>query len=485
MLQFPPINVNIDSNFDKKKCAKYSICISPRIIVYYFNTSLDMTEREIPPMSNRVDEKILIADDDVDFRELCAEIALELEVEPVCVGNGVEAVEQIKQYAFSLALVDLKMPKMGGLDFLFHCRTISPGLPVVIITGYGTIESAVEAMKLGAVDYIAKPCSVSDIRRGKEEKDDEGGFENFGIIGRAKAMQPVYERIEAMQNTDNTVLVMGESGVGKELVAKAIHYHGQRRKEPFIPIDCSVLSLHIVESELFGHIKGAFTDAQFAKTGLLKLAGKGTVFLDEITEIPLQVQAKLLRAIQEREVRPLGASTMEKIEARIIAATNRKLEKAVEEGKFREDLFYRLHVIPISVPPLRERKEDIPILVSHFIRKYTTERRVVKGATADTLKILDSYRWPGNVRELENVIQQTIALGSSEWIRPVDLPHNLRHPSDILPHSIQQVKPLKDIEREAILEALRKTSGRKQDAARLLGIGKSTLYEKLKKYQIE
>jgi len=447
-------------------------------------------------MSNRVDEKILIADDDTDFRELCAEIALDLEVEPICVADGVEAVERIKQHEFSLALIDLKMPQMGGLDFLFHCRTISPGLPVIIITGYGTIESAVEAMKLGAVDYIAKPCSVSEIRSvirkvladwspEKEEKGDEDGLGKFGIIGRAKAMQPVYERIEVMRNADNTVLVMGESGVGKELVAKAIHYYGQRKGQPFIPIDCSVLSLHIVESELFGHIKGAFTDAQFAKTGLLKLAGKGTVFLDEITEIPLQVQAKLLRAIQEREVRPLGASTVERIEARIIAATNRKLEKAVEEGKFREDLFYRLHVIPISVPPLRERKGDIPILVSHFINKYATERRVVKGATADTLKILDSYQWPGNVRELENVIQQTIALGSSKWIRPVDLPHNLRHPSDILPHAIQQVKPLKDIEREAILEALRKTSGRKQDAARLLGIGKSTLYDKIKKYRIE
>jgi DNA-binding NtrC family response regulator len=447
-------------------------------------------------MSNRVDEKILIADDDTDFRELCAEIALDLEVEPICVADGVEAVKRIKQHEFSLALIDLKMPQMGGLDFLFHCRTISQGLPVVIITGYGTIESAVEAMKLGAVDYIAKPCSVSEIRSvirkvladwspEKEEKGDEDGLGKFGIIGRAKAMQPVYERIEVMRNADNTVLVMGESGVGKELVAKAIHYYGQRKGQPFIPIDCSVLSLHIVESELFGHIKGAFTDAQFAKTGLLKLAGKGTVFLDEITEIPLQVQAKLLRAIQEREVRPLGASTMERIEARIIAATNRKLEKAVEEGKFREDLFYRLHVIPISVPPLRERKGDIPILVSHFINKYATERRVVKGATADTLKILDSYQWPGNVRELENVIQQTIALGSSKWIRPVDLPHNLRHPSDILPHAMQQVKPLKDIEREAILEALRKTSGRKQDAARLLGIGKSTLYDKIKKYRIE
>ena len=447
-------------------------------------------------MSDPVDRKILIVDDDVDFRELCEEISVNMALKPFSVGDGIDAVSLIKKQNFSLALVDLKMPKMGGLDFLYHSRTISPGLPVIIITGYGSIETAVEAMKLGAVDYIAKPCTVQEIRgvmrkvladwhTVKRDTTIKENIGQFGIIGRAKAMHPVYERIEAMRNADNTVLIMGESGVGKELVAKAIHHHGQRAQEPFIPIDCSVLSLNIVESELFGHVKGAFTDAQYAKTGLLTLAGKGTVFLDEITEIPLQVQAKLLRAIQEREIRPLGAQIIEKIEARIIAATNRRLEKAVEEGKFREDLFYRLHVIPISVPPLRERKEDIPILVSHFIKKYTTERRVVKGSTSETLALLCSYSWPGNVRELENVIQHAIALGSSEWIRPIDLPHALRHPEEILPLAKTQVRPLKEIERDAILEALRKTSGKKQDAARLLGIGKSTLYEKLKKYGID
>lgn len=288
-----------------------------------------------------------------------------------------------------------------------------------------------------------------------------------------------------MSHADNTVIIMGESGVGKELVAKAIHYYGDRAKEPFIPIDCSVLSLNIVESELFGHIKGAFTDALYTKTGLLKLAGKGTVFFDEITEIPLQVQAKLLRAIQEREIRPIGSSKMEKIEARIIAATNRELEKAVAEGKFREDLFYRLHVIPISVPPLRDRKEDIPVLVDHFIQKYSTERKNIRGVSPETIQILLSYHWTGNIRELENVIQQAIALGSGEWIRPVDLPRAVRKPSGTLAHTSPGVKPLKEIEREAILKALRITSGKKEDAARLLGIGKSTLYEKIKRYGLE
>lgn len=447
-------------------------------------------------MPNTGTQKVLIVDDDDRFRKVCEDITLDIGLESSTAIDGIEALEQVKKQKFTLALVDLKMPKMGGLDLLFHCRNITPDLPVIIITGYGSIETAVEAMKLGAVDYIAKPCSIKEIRSiikkvlrswQSPRKDiiDKGLRGKFGIIGRSRVMQSVYQRIEAMSHADNTVIIMGKSGVGKELVAKAIHHYGDRAKEPFIPIDCSVLSLNIVESELFGHIKGAFTDAHYTKTGLLKLAEKGTVFLDEITEIPLQVQAKLLRAIQEREIRPIGSSKIEKIEARIIAATNKELEKAVAEGKFREDLFYRLHVIPISVPPLRERKEDIPLLVYHFIQKYSTERKPVRGASPETLQILLSYNWPGNVRELENVIQQAIALGSSEWIRPFDLPQAVRKPAGTLSHASLGVKPLKEIERETILKALRITSGKKEDAARLLGIGKSTLYEKIKRYGLE
>ncbi len=407
-----------------------------------------------------------------------------------------EALHLIENQVFALALVDLKMPKMGGIDFLIHSRKIVPGLPVIIVTGFGTIESAVEAMKLGAVDYISKPSSIREVKRiikqileswdsSWRNIPSEGEEGKFNIIGLSKTMQVVYERIEAMCQTDNTVLIMGDSGVGKELVAKAIHYCGYRAQEPFIPIDCSVLGLNIVESELFGHSKGAFTDALYDKVGLLKLAGKGTVFLDEITGIPLSVQAKLLRAIQEREIRPVGATKIEKIEARIIAATNRPLEKAVREGKFREDLFYRLHVIPISVPPLRERRDDIPLLARHFIEKYNTERRSVKGIAPETMNILSSYQWPGNVRELENVVQEAIALGSSEWIRPIDLPQRIRYSEPKLRAASSGVKPLKEIERENIVEALRISSGNKIEAARILGIGKSTLYDKIKKYKIE
>lgn len=439
---------------------------------------------------------ILIADDDETFRGVCEEICLDMGFITEVAVNGKEGLELLKKRRFTLAIVDLKMPKMGGLDLLYHSREIAPGTSFIIITGYGSIESAVEAMKLGAVDYITKPASVAELRStikkaleqwpsSRRLTDSEDSAGRFGIVGMSQTMQPVYERIEAMCRSDNTVLIMGESGVGKELVAKAIHFYGERAAEPFIPIECSVLGISIVESELFGHVKGAFTDAQYEKVGLLKLAGKGTVFLDEITEIPMQVQAKLLRAIQEREIRPVGSSKIERIDARIITATNRELKRAVRDGMFREDLFYRLHVIPITVPPLRERIEDIPTLVDHFIKKYNTEKRSVLGISQKALQILLSHSWRGNIRELENVIQQAIALGTSEYIRPYDLPHELRYPAENSENSTSLLKPLDELEKEAIIEALRATEGRKLDAARLLGIGKTTLYEKIRRYGIK
>jgi len=441
-------------------------------------------------------KKVLIVDDDERFRELCKDISEGMGLITSTANDGIEALEKISEDVYELALVDLKMPRMGGLDLLHHLRDINPGIPVIIITAYGSIDTAVEAMKLGAVDYIVKPCTVESVRntisnileRWKlsfQTSHVIGVRGRFGIIGNSSGMKTVYQRIEAMLNTDNTVIIMGESGVGKELVARAIHFHGKRASEPFIPIDCSVLNLNIVESELFGHIKGAFTDARYNRDGLLKLAGRGTLFLDEITEIPLEVQSKLLRAIQEKEIRPLGSSKIEKFEARILAATNRDLKKAVQEGRFREDLFYRLHVIPISIPPLRERKEDISILADHFIKKYSTERRRIKGLSPDALQILLSYSWPGNVRELENVIQQAIVLGTSDWIRKTDLPPELLHPVKETAVNITGVKPIVELEKEAIANALRFTAGHKLEAARLLGIGKTTLYEKIKRYGLE
>ncbi len=439
--------------------------------------------------------KILIVDDDEAFRNICEEIVIGLGYKTITASNGMEALKIIEDNDILLALIDLKMPKMDGMELLLKLHDSEIPIPTIIITAYGSIESAVEAMKLGACDYLVKPSSIVDIKntivRGVEEwinlsKSAAGDQKNgmYGLIGLSKKMKLVYNRIGILKNTDNTVLIMGESGVGKELVAKAIHYYGNRSDQPFIPIDCSILSLNIVESELFGHVKGAFTDAKYTKDGLLKLAGRGTVFFDEITEIPLLAQAKLLRTIQEKEIRPVGSHTFIKLEARIIAATNRNLSEAVEEGSFREDLFYRLHVIPISVPPLRERVEDIPLLVEHFIKKYSSEKNPAKVISSDALELLKRYPWPGNVRELENVIQELMVMTRQRWIRAIDLPNYIKYYDSNTLKRHQTVKSLREIEIEAIKDALRLCGGNKLRAAKMLGIGKTTLYEKIKKYRI-
>ena len=447
-------------------------------------------------MSTGIRKSILIVDDDIGFRNICGKIAEDFGYSPVFASDGIEALSMIESMDFSLVLLDLRMPKMGGIDVLYHISAASKKPPIIIITGYGSIDSAVESMKLGAVDYIVKPSSVSEIKKIvhdilKKWKPttidiiEHTSYGRFGMIGLSRAMVNLYEKINILKDSDSTVMIIGESGVGKELVAKAIHYYGRRADEPFIPIDCSILSLTIVDSELFGHLRGSFTDAKYDKDGLLKLAGKGTVFFDEITEVPLPAQAKLLRAIQEKEFRPVGGSKSIKMNARIIAATNRNLEEAVREGRFREDLFYRLHVIPLYIPPLRERKEDIPLLVDYFLKKYSTERKKIAGITPEALETLKSYSWPGNVRELENVIQQIITFCESEWVRVIDLPPKIRNMPSISGSKRNDLKTLKEIEREAIIEALRLTGGNRRAAARMLGIGKTTLYEKIKKYRIE
>jgi len=440
--------------------------------------------------------KILIVDDDTRFNKLCEDIIRDMGLKPITASNGFEALEILEKEEVALSLIDLRMPKMSGLELLTRLSQVKYPPPVIIITAYGSIESAVEAMKLGAIDYIVKPATISWIRETvykalenikpfilEETEPQEPG--RFGIIGQSTAMKEVYKRIDIMRNEDATVMIIGESGVGKELVARAIHYYGSRATEPFIPIDCSILSLNIVESELFGHVKGAFTDARYDRDGLLKLARRGTVFFDEITEIPIQAQSKLLRAIQEREIRPVGSSRVEKIEARIIAATNRNLEEAVRENIFREDLFYRLHVIPIIVPPLRDRKEDIPLLVNHFIKKYSTERKSVYGILPEALELLKEYNWPGNVRELENVIQEVLAFTTSNLIRPIDLPFAIRKKLVTENYDPSSMRTIKQMEIDTIKEALQLTNGNKTKAAKLLGIAKATLYDKLKRYRIE
>jgi len=304
-----------------------------------------------------------------------------------------------------------------------------------------------------------------------------------GLIGVSPKMQRVYRLIEKVSQHNYPVLILGESGTGKELVARSIHFSGTRRKDPFVPVDCSSLVPTLIESELFGYVKGAFTGAMHSKTGLMQSAGNGTLFLDEIGDLPVDLQAKLLRALQEREVKPVGSNDRISIATRIIAATNRDLDEAVRQGQFRQDLFFRLNVVQIKLPPLRERKSDIPILVNSFLEKFGDTNGKVQTISEDAMARLIAHDWPGNVRELENAVERAVALGSGSMLHVGDLPSNLQYvPDDRMPKN-DELLPLEELERRAILRALRESSGDKLAAARLLGIGKTTLYRKLKQYE--
>ena len=439
-------------------------------------------------------DKILIVDDDPGIRKIYGRIVTTLGVEPAYAENGAEALDRINVEHFKLAIVDLKMPVMGGLELIKAIRYSGNMLPIMVVTGFGSIESAVESIKLGAIDYLTKPTGIKELTSRLEnilagidrveEKATEFETDMYGIVGQAPQMVNVYRMIQQVAPVDGPVIILGESGTGKELVARAIHEAGPRKDEPFLPIDCSALSPSVVESEFFGHVKGAFTDAHHDRDGLLKLAGQGTLFLDEITEISAGIQVKLLRVLQEREFRPVGSGVIERLEARILSASNRNLDEAVSQGVFREDLFYRLHVFPITVPPLRERKSDIPLLVDHFMDKYRSGRSSAQRIATSTMEILIAHGWPGNVRELENCMQRAIALSAEREIRPSALPDSICRKTEGSIKTKTKVRPLKEIEKEAIRLALEEAGGNKRKAAQLLGIGKTTLYEKLRAYQI-
>ncbi len=396
-------------------------------------------------------------------------------------------------------ITDLRIPQMGGLELLKHVREVYPQTAVMVLTQYGTIESAVEATRMGAADYVTKPFHIPELR-GKLDRvvrllevDQENrilreqlrtrpGF--GGLIGTSTKMQRVYRLIEKVSQHNYPVLILGESGTGKELVARSIHFSGSRRNKPFVPVDCSALVPTLIESELFGYVKGAFTGAMHAKTGLMESAGSGTLFLDEIGDMPIDLQAKLLRAIQEKEVKPVGSTDRISIAVRVIAATNRDLETAVRQGQFRQDLFFRLNVVQIKLPPLRERKSDIPLLVNAFLEKFS-EAGGTRAISEEAMARLIAYDWPGNIRELENAIERAVALGSGPILHVGDLPSGLHYAvGDRMPQA-DELLPLEELERRAILRALREAGGDKLAAARLLGIGKTTLYRKLKQYETE
>ncbi|HKS82075.1 MAG TPA: sigma-54 dependent transcriptional regulator [Candidatus Acidoferrales bacterium] len=441
---------------------------------------------------------VLIVDDEGTTRDLCRDVVAEAGLRTRTASNTEEALEILEESPVDIVLTDLRVPQLGGLELLKRIRENHPQTAVMVLTQYGTIESAVEATRMGAVDYVTKPFHIPELRTKLDrvvrliEVDQENrvlreqlrsrpGF--GGLIGLSPKMQRVYRLIEKVSQHNYPVLILGESGTGKELVARSIHFSGARRNRPFVPVDCSALVPTLIESELFGYVKGAFTGAMHAKQGLMEAAGNGTLFLDEIGDLPVDLQAKLLRALQEREVKPVGSTDRVSIEMRVIAATNRELETAVRQGQFRQDLFFRLNVVQIKLPPLRERKGDIPLLVSSFLEKFSNDGGQTFKIAEDAMARLIAYDWPGNVRELENAIERAVALSSGPLLHVADLPTNLQHgPSERTPQP-DELLPLDEMERRAILRALREAGGDKLAAARLLGIGKTTLYRKLKQYE--
>jgi DNA-binding NtrC family response regulator len=449
-------------------------------------------------MSDDLKIRLLVVDDEQSIRRLCVTIGNSLGFVCTDAESAEAALEGLDNVAPDLILTDLKLPKLSGVELLRQSKTLLPRTEVAIMTGHGSIESAVDAMKLGAYDYIEKPFRVEKMKTmlqrmaEKVRLVNENEFlrervsaeENLdGIIGTSANIQDVLRMISRLKDTRTPVLIAGESGTGKELVARAIHFRGTMAQTPFVAVDCGSLVPTLMESELFGYEKGAFTGAMKSKAGLFQAANGGTIFLDEIGELPLEMQAKLLRVLQEKEVRPVGSNEKVAVDVRVIAATNRDLEAAYRGGTFRKDLYFRLNVVTVHLPALRERRSDIPMLVHHFLDRYAPGTNLQ--VTPAAMKSLLNYDWPGNVRELENAIERAVALGSGPIVHVGDLPSSLHYPSSERVPEKEELLPLEELERRAILRTLRETGGDKLAAARMLGIGKTTLYRKLKQYNME
>ncbi len=441
---------------------------------------------------------ILVVDDEPEMRALLRDVLQERGHHVTLAENGREALKRLGEGDYGVVLSDLRMRGMEGIELLTEIKRGYPDTNVILMTAFGSVETAVEAMKEGAYDYLVKPVKTEELIRVTERAVREAALRRevnrlrrevhkeysfHQILGKSKAMHEVFELIRRVADSPTNVLITGESGTGKELVAKAIHYNSDRREGPFVPINCAAIPETLLESELFGHMKGAFTDAKADKRGLFEEAQKGTLLLDEISELPLMLQAKLLRVIQEREVRRVGSTRAAPVDVRIFAATNLMLTEEVKAKRFREDLFYRLNVIEIRLPPLRERKEDIPLLVEAFLRKCAeASHKEVRGMTESALAMLIDYPWPGNVRELENVIERAVTLARGEKIVPEDLPPAIlgaRGERRVIDEAAERALPLQAIEREYILRILEKTGGNKYQAAQMLGIDRKTLYRKL------
>jgi len=453
------------------------------------------------------DARILVVDDERSMREVLFSM-LKNEGYDVSVAEGGEAaIEAVRRESFDAVLTDVRMPKVDGLQVLKATKELSPNTVVIMITAFGSSETAVEAMKLGAYDYITKPFKYDEItlniKRALERKrlrdenlnlkrrlETQYRFEN--IVGKSVKIVEVFDTIRKIADSQSTVMITGESGTGKELVAQAIHVNSQQRDKPFISVNCGAIPEGLMESELFGHVKGAFTGAVANKVGLFSAADGGTLFLDEITEIPSLLQVKLLRAIQEREIRRVGDTKDMKVDVRLIAATNKDLESAVGDGTLREDLFYRLNVIPIRLPSLRERSDDIPLLVAHFLQKFGKALgREVRGVSPEALALLEQYHWPGNIRELENVIERALVLGAGEMLGVESLPESVRRQRqprgmelDLPETGLDLEATLDQLERRLLEKALERTKGVQTRAAELLRLSFRQFRYKLQKHKL-
>ena len=456
-------------------------------------------------MSDRLGIRFLVVDDEESIRRLCMTIADGMGFTSMEAGSGEEALALLQEEPAHIILTDLIMPRMSGLEFLEKAKRIVPRAEVAVMTGHGSVETAVQAMKLGAYDYISKPFSpleelrlflrrmaekielVEENQFLRERADLETGM--HGIVGTTPKIQNVLRMIARLKDTRTPVLIVGESGTGKELVARAIHFRGSFAGQPFVAVDCGSLVPTLIESELFGYEKGAFTGAVRSKIGLFQSANGGTIFLDEIGELPLEMQAKLLRVLQEKEVRPVGSNQKIKVDVRIVAATNRDLEAEYRAGRFRKDLYFRLDVVTVRLPALRERRSDIPMLTHWFLDRHAKGSGIQ--VTGAAMKALLQYDWPGNVRELENCIERATALGDGKIIDVPDLPPNvieITSPAEPSgnghPQSSLSSNDLEDIERATIRRVFEQVNGDKATAGRMLGISRATLYRKLKRYNI-
>ena len=481
-------------------------------------------------------QHLLVVDDDDSVRSACCEIARRMGFHVHEADSVPSARTTLKKLPVDLLLLDMKLPGGGGLSLLEETKVLHPETAVLVMTAFATVSSAVEAMRIGAADYLTKPFAMEELttmldraaqrrhfdlesRMLREKLRSQKGDGN--IIGNSPEMEKLYRILSKVAFSTHPVLILGESGTGKEMVARSIHFNGPNAKKPFVPVDCSSLAPTLIESELFGYVKGAFTGANRSKEGLLAAAEGGTIFLDEIGELPLDLQSKLLRALQEKEVRPVGATHSVPISARVLAATNRDLALMVEQGRFRKDLYFRLNVVNLRIPPLRERREDIPVLAQHFLERMQREKGRQYLFSDDALRVMSEFDWPGNVRELENAIERACALASGNLLLMSDLPTQLQdfrmqahqtlveqremysamqanmlsgggtnHPPGLTDTSLtrlengESILSIAELEKQAILNTIRQLNGDKLMAARLLQIGKTTLYRKLKEYDI-